>query len=64
MSLTRAEEPRWATGGLPVATLGGVVRSGSTLLLQRDRGRGVGSEIQWLDLEQVAVRLEDGQLRH
>ena len=63
ISLTRAEESRYATGEL-LATLTHVGGLRAALNLERRRRRRVGAEIERIDLEQVALRRVHGQFGH
>ena len=63
MSLTRAEESRYATGEL-VATLTHVARLRAALNLKCRRRRRVRAEIERIDLKQIALRAAYGQLGH
>ena len=60
ISLTRAEESRYATGEL-LATLTHVARLRAALNLKRRRRRRVRAEIERIDVEQVALRRAHGQ---
>ena len=61
ISLTRAEESRYATGEL-VATLTHVAGLRAALNLERRRRRRVRAEIKRIDREQVALRGAHRQL--
>ena len=63
ISLTRAEESRYATGEL-LATLTHVARLRAPLNLECRRRRSAGTEIERIDLKQVALRAAHGQLGH
>src|ERR671911_261060 len=62
ISLTSAEESRYATGALLVATLDGVVRLRAALVLEGDRCGRAGPKVQRLDFEEIAVCVAHGQL--
>ena len=63
ISLTRAEESRYATG-VSVATLTHFAGLRAALSLESRRRRRVWPEIERIDLEQVALRGAHGQLGH
>lgn len=61
MSLTSAEESRYATAELLAVTV--TVRRWLALGGKRGTRRGTRSEIERLELQQIALRLLNGQLR-
>lgn len=63
ISLTRAEESRYATGVL-LATLKHVARLRAAFSVECRRCRRVRAEIERIDLEQIALRAVNGQLGH
>ena len=63
ISLTRAEESRYATREL-LATLTHVARLRAAIGVERRRCRRVRAEIERIDLEQIALRRVHGQLGH
>jgi hypothetical protein len=63
ISLTRAEESRYATGEL-LATLTHVARLWAAFNLECRRCWRVRAEIERIDLEQIALCAVNGQLGH
>jgi hypothetical protein len=64
ISLTRAEESRYATGVVLLATLTHVARLWAAFCLECRRCRRVRAEIERINLEQIALCAVNGQLGH